>query len=180
MMRCSGRNRIPWVSLTVNGRPEAAIVLTAIFPGRADARLAHSVRYGEANAPRNPPQGGCTSASHIAVSGTTFDCTASPYLWRHGHGVQIDITTSGKHVGGVRVVCPFDQPEFHTLASLFPRELCDLALSRFTSGQLPVTLEAVLRWQEEIASMGYDYTSPLISLFSRSGLRLAEEPPIAE
>src|SRR5215475_12800457 len=58
MMRCSGRNRIPWVSLTVNGRPEAAIVLTAIFPGRADAWLAHSVRYDEANAPRNAPQGG--------------------------------------------------------------------------------------------------------------------------
>src|SRR6266853_1094451 len=31
MIRCSGRNRIPWVSLTVNGRPEAAIVPTAIF-----------------------------------------------------------------------------------------------------------------------------------------------------
>src|SRR5215468_6338828 len=58
MMRCSGRNRIPWVSLTVNGRPEAAIVLTAIFPGRADAWLAHSVRYDEANAPRNALQGG--------------------------------------------------------------------------------------------------------------------------
>jgi len=60
-------------------------------------------------------------------------------------------------------------PEFHTLASLSPREFCDLALSRFASGQLPVTREAVLQWQEEIASMGYDYISLLISLFSRSG-----------
>jgi len=51
------------------------------------------------------------SASHIAMSGTTFDCAASPYLWRHGHGVQIDIISSGKHVGSVRVLCAFDRPE---------------------------------------------------------------------
>src|SRR5262249_56724487 len=165
MRGCPGQKRIPGVCWTGTGRLEAAIFLPAIFPGRADAWLAHSVRYGEANAPRNAPQGGIKrlrkegffttpsirrpisrrrdpadsgfqvpapstrglvsatisklpvtrccfmSASHIAVSGTTFDCAASPYLWRHGHGVQIDIISSGKHVGSVRVVCAFDRPE---------------------------------------------------------------------
>jgi hypothetical protein len=63
-------------------------------------------------------------------------------------------------------VCAFDQPDFHTLASLSPPELCDLALSRFTDGQLSVALETVLRWQETIASMGYDYVSPIGTSFS--------------
>jgi hypothetical protein len=72
-------------------------------------------------------------ASRITTSGKTFDCTARPYPWPHGHGVQIDVATSGKQVGSVLVVCAFDQAEFHTLASLSPPELCDLALSRFTS-----------------------------------------------
>jgi hypothetical protein len=36
------------------------------------------------------------------------------------------------------------------------------------SGELPVTLETVLWWQETIASIGDDYISPLISSFSRA------------
>ncbi len=98
----------------------------------------------------------------ITLSGTTYDCTASPYPWRHGHGIKIDIATSGKRVGCMLVVCAFDQPDFHTLASLSLPELCDLALSRFTDGDL----ETVLQWQETIASMGYDYASPIGKSFS--------------
>lgn len=47
------------------------------------------------------------------------------------------------------------------------RELCDVALTRFAAGELGVNLEFVLRWQEQIRSLGYDYVSPLIATFSR-------------
>jgi hypothetical protein len=112
------------------------------------------------------------SASRIKMPGATFDCTASPYPWPHGLRVKIDIATSGKRIGSVHVLCALDSPEFNTLALLSPPELCDLALSRFISGQLPVALETVLRWQEAIASMGYDYISPLGSTFSCADARL--------
>jgi hypothetical protein len=103
----------------------------------------------------------------LTLSGTTFDCTAKPSPWPHGHRVQIDIVTSGKRVGCLHVVCALDQPDFDTLASLSPPELCDLALSRFTDGRLSATIETVLWWQEAIASMGYDYVSPIGCSFSR-------------
>jgi hypothetical protein len=105
----------------------------------------------------------------ITMSGTTYDCTANVYPWPHGHGVQIDIATSGKRIGCLLVLCAFDQPDFHTLAALSPSELCDLALTRFADGQLSVTLERVLWWQETISSMGYDYVSPIGTRFSRAG-----------
>jgi hypothetical protein len=106
------------------------------------------------------------SATSITISRATFDCSASPHPWPHGLGVKIDIATSGKRIGIVHVLCALGLPEFNTLALLSPPELCDLALSRFGGGQLPVTLESVFRWQEAIASMGYDYISPLGSRFS--------------
>jgi hypothetical protein len=106
------------------------------------------------------------STSRITMFGATFDCTASSRPWPHGLGVKIDIATSDKRIGAVHVLCAVDWSEFHTLALLSPPELCDLALSRFSSGRLPVTLETVLQWQEAIASMGYDYISPLSSRFS--------------
>jgi hypothetical protein len=108
------------------------------------------------------------SASCITISDKTFDCTATPYAWPHGLGVDIKVAASGKHVSGVRVLCSLDQPDFDTLAALSPQQLCDLALSRFTMGELPVTLDTILSWQETIESMGYHYVSPLISSFSRA------------
>jgi hypothetical protein len=109
----------------------------------------------------------------IEMSGETFECTAIPRPWPHGIGVQIDVTRSGKHVGSIYVLCPADQPAFSTLASLAASELCDLALSRFVAGDLPVTLERVLWWQEEIGKPGFDYISPLISAFQSTPAGLA-------
>jgi hypothetical protein len=105
----------------------------------------------------------------IVMSGQTFECTARPYSWPwpHGLGVGIDVTRSGNCVGSVHVMCASDQPASTTLASLTSSKLCDLALSRFVAGDLPVTLEAVMRWQEEIGKLGFDYVSPLSASFER-------------
>jgi hypothetical protein len=114
--------------------------------------------------------------NRIVVSGQAFECTAKPYPWAQGVGVQVDVTTSGKRVGSVHIVCDANRAEFDGLASLAPPELCDLALSRFVAGDLPVTLEHILQWQAKIASMGYDYVSPLGSSFSHTKLPLDGGP----
>jgi hypothetical protein len=103
----------------------------------------------------------------IVVSGQTFECTARPHPWPHGLRVAIDVTKSGKRVGCLHVACASNQVAFSTLASFTSSELCDLALSRFIAGDLPVTLERVLWWQEEIGKLGFDYVSPLGTSFER-------------
>ena len=105
--------------------------------------------------------------SRITLSGETFDCAATPYPWPFGVGVRIDVTRSDKHVGSLLVLCAANDAAFHSLASLSPSELCDLALSRFVAGELPVALERILWWQERISAMGHDYVSPLGSAFSQ-------------
>lgn len=108
------------------------------------------------------------SVSRIITCGKMFDCTATPYPWVHGLGVRVDVSTAGRRVGTVLVLCAFSHAEFDTLAALSPPDICDLALSRFTSGELPATLESILSWQGSIASLGYDdCISPVVSSFSR-------------
>jgi hypothetical protein len=97
----------------------------------------------------------------VRIAGEEFECNAAPYPWPHGVGVRIDIASSDKRVGSVHVVCAKGHAGFDALAALSPREVCDLALSRFVAGHLPVTLEHVLRWQKELGAMGFDYVSPL-------------------
>jgi hypothetical protein len=104
----------------------------------------------------------------IVMSGETFECRAKPYPWPYGVGVDIDVTKSGKHAGSIHVVCASDQAAFSTLASLTSSELRDLALSRFVAGDLPVALETVLWWQQEIGKLEFDYVSPLCSSFERT------------
>src|SRR5262250_2269252 len=95
----------------------------------------------------------------IAFSGETFetfDCIAKPRPLSWGISVRIDICKSDICVGCVLVCCAFNDAALDTLSSLSPSELCDLALSRFVAGDLPVTMKRVLWWQEEIGKLGYD------------------------
>jgi len=99
----------------------------------------------------------------VLVSGKEFECKVAPYPWPHGIGAQIDIASTEERVGCVRLLSVRGHAGFDDLAALPTQELCDLALSRFVSGQLPTTIERVLRWQEELSSMGFDYVSPIVS-----------------
>jgi hypothetical protein len=110
---------------------------------------------------------GTSCMMRLMASGKTFECTAKPYPWPHGVGVYIDIATQDQRVGCVKVMCIRNKPGFDALAALTPPELCDVALSRFAAGELGIKIEDVLRWQEQIRSLGYDYVSPLVTTFQR-------------
>jgi hypothetical protein len=69
----------------------------------------------------------------VWIAGEEFECNAAPYPWPHGVGVQIDIASSGRRVGSVHVICAQGHAGFDALAALSPREVCDLALSRFVA-----------------------------------------------
>jgi len=104
----------------------------------------------------------------VESSGRSFACTAAPHPWQHGVGVHIEVSAEGEHVGSVHVLCSRDSSEYNALALLAPSDLCALALARFAAGELPVTLQNVLSWQEAISATGHAPVSPLISSFSRS------------
>jgi hypothetical protein len=97
----------------------------------------------------------------VSVSGKQFECKATYYPWSPGIGVQIDIASEDRRVGCVRILSAKGQIGFDSLAVLSQHEVCNLALARFVAGQLPIAFADVLRWQEELGSMSFDYVSPL-------------------
>jgi len=106
-------------------------------------------------------------SARMQMSGREFECTAEPHAWTHGIGVAIEIFRPNELVGVVVVLCSHDSPDFSTLSPLPPAALCDVALSRFVAGDLAVTLEKDLRWQENLREIVGDRTvSPLYCGFS--------------
>ena len=108
-------------------------------------------------------------SARMEMSGREFDCVAKPRAWPHGAGVAVEIFATGELVGVVVVLCSRGSADFAMLSSLPPDELCTIALSRFVAGNLRVTLDKVMDWQEKVRAVEPDGVSPLYCGFSPTG-----------